>query len=297
MSGGRSREWDVSLRSGKRVFDSLKNQGFNVFQFDTDDDLISKLKKKKIDIVYIALHGTYGEDGVIQGLLEYAGIPYTGSGVLASALAMNKVAAKNIFLANKIPTAAFALLDPFAKPKDTAERIKSFFPFPVVLKPVSEGSSFGVSIIKDKNEFEKILQKTLQEHKNCFVEEYIKGKEVTVGILGEEALPILELVPRNEFYDYDAKYSAGGTQFIIPARLSPPLYKKTQKLALAAHRALGCKGVSRVDFIISDKDHIPYITEVNTIPGMTDKSDLPAEAAHAGISFDELVVRILQSAR
>src|SRR3989339_627136 len=296
LTGGRSGERNVSLRSGKRVFDSLKKQGFNVVQIDPDEELISKLKKHKIDVAYIALHGKYGEDGVVQGLLELANIPYTGSKVLASALAMNKVAAKKIFKASKIPTPKFIGISLNADLEKEAERIKKIFPLPFVLKPVSEGSSLGVSIIKRKEGFEKILKETVEKFGDSFVEEFVKGREVTVGILNERPLPILELVPRAEFYSFDAKYSEGGTEFVLPARLSPPLYKKTQDIALAAHKALGCRGVSRVDIIVSNKDHTPYVCEINTIPGMTDKSDLPAQAAYAGISFDELVLRILESA-
>lgn len=296
LCGGRSCERDVSLRSGKRVFESLKKQGFNVAKFDLEENIVAKLKKKKIDVVYIVLHGKYGEDGTIQGLLELAQIPYTGSGVLASALAMDKVASKKIFSFCGIPTPKFMEIDSKANIEDESQKIEKIFPFPLVLKPKSEGSSFGVSIIKQKSNFKKTLKDTVAKYGDSFVEEYIAGREVTVGILQEEALPILELVPKNEFYDYDAKYSEGGTQFILPARLSPPLYKKTQEIALAAHNALGCKGISRVDIIVSNNSHTPYVHEVNTIPGMTDKSDLPAEAAHIGISFDELVVKILESA-
>jgi len=294
--GGRSSERDVSLRSGKNVLHSLKKQGFkNVFQMDLDDDLLLKLRKNKIDAVFIALHGKYGEDGCVQGLLEMAGIPYTGSGVLASALAMNKVQAKKIFQAISIPTPNYSEINAYSDIKKETERILRIFPLPLVIKPVSEGSSVGVSIVKEGDNLSGILAAAVDEFRDVFIEEYIKGKEVTVGILGEEALPVLELVPRSEFYDYKAKYTKGGAEFILPARLSKPLYSRVQKTALAAHRALGCRGFSRVDIIVGE-DHVPYVHEVNTIPGLTDLSDLPAEAAHAGISFDELILRILQSA-
>jgi D-alanine-D-alanine ligase len=299
LCGGRSGERDVSLRSGKRVFESLKKQGFDVTQFDLDDDLIAKLKKKKIDIVYIALHGRYGEDGTVQGMLEIAGFPYTGSKVLASALAMNKLAAKRIFDAVGIPTPRFAEINGRTDIAAQADRIKRIFPFPLVVKPVSEGSSLGVSIIKKEDDLERTLAKTVKEYKDIFVEEFIKGKEVTVGVIGKDeellALPVLELVPRKDFYDFEAKYTSGLTQFILPARLPKPLYEKVQATALKAHQALGCYGVSRVDIIVS-ADHIPYVHEVNSIPGMTEHSDLPAEAAHAGLTFDQLVVKILESA-
>ena len=296
IAGGRSGEREVSLRSGKRVFDALQNQGFKASMFDLDDDLVSKLKLNKIDVAYIALHGKYGEDGAIQGLFELANIPYTGSKVLASALAMDKIAAKQVFIAEGIPTPKFVKVRANADFAKEAENIIKTFPLPFVLKPSCEGSSIGVSIVKRIDGFAELLASTVQKFGDSLVEEFIKGKEVTVGILGEEPLPILELVPRNEFYDFDAKYSEGGTEFILPARLSKALYEKTQETALAAHRALGCRGVSRVDIIVSYKNHLPYVNEVNTIPGMTDKSDLPAEANDIGISFEDLVVRILQSA-
>ena len=299
LCGGRSGEREVSLRSGKRVFDSLKKQGFDVYQFDLSDDLIAQLKKKKIDVVYIVLHGKYGEDGTVQGLLEIANIPYTGSKVLASALAMNKLAAKRIFDAVGIPTPRYMEINARTDIAAQAEKIKRIFPFPLVVKPVSEGSSLGVSIIKKEDDLERTLAKTVKEYKDIFVEEFIKGKEVTVGVIGQgeelQALPVLELVPRKDFYDFEAKYTSGLTQFILPARLPKPLYEKVQATAIKAHLALGCYGVSRVDVIVSS-DHIPYVHEVNSIPGMTEHSDLPAEAAHAGITFDELVVKILASA-
>ncbi|MFH1347360.1 MAG: D-alanine--D-alanine ligase [Candidatus Margulisiibacteriota bacterium] len=299
LMGGRSGERDVSLRSGQRVFDSLQKQGFNVVSMDLEDNLIVKLKQEKVEVVYIALHGRFGEDGVVQGLLEMANIPYTGSKVLASALAMNKLAAKRVFDAVGIPTPRYVEIDTFSDIKREAERIKRIFPAPFVLKPTSEGSSLGVTLIKETDDFQGILEKTVAEFKDVFIEEYIKGQEVTVGILGTnsdlQALPILELVPKNDFYDYHAKYTAGMTEFILPARLAKPLYKKVQEVALMAHKSLGCYGVSRVDMIVS-QGHIPYVHEVNSIPGMTERSDLPAEAAEAGISFDELVVKILESA-
>ena len=297
--GGRSGERDVSLRSGKRVLDSLKSQGFKAIQLDADAKLIDNIRAKKIDVAYIMLHGKYGEDGTIQGLLEHHGIPYTGSKILASALGMNKVAAKRIFDSCGIPTPKFIPIDNDIDIKKQCVMIRNVFPFPVVVKPVSEGSSLGVSIVKDEDKLEKTVIDTVKKFRDVFIEEFIKGKEVTVGIIGRgeglTALPVLELKPKNEFYDFEAKYSAGGTDFILPAKLPKDLYKSVQETALAAHRALGCYGVSRVDIIVAG-NHTPYVTEVNTIPGMTDRSDLPAEAECAGISFDELVVKVLESA-
>jgi len=299
LMGGRSGERDVSLRSGQRVFDSLKSQGFNVISMDLEDDLISSLKREKVDVVYNILHGQFGEDGTVQGLLEMAKIPYTGSKVLASALAMNKLAAKRVFQAVGVPTPRYEEVDVYSDIKQEVEKIKKNIPFPLVLKPTSEGSSLGVILIKNGDGFEEILAKSVAEYKDVFVEEFVAGQEVTVGIIGKnsdlQALPILELVSKNEFYDFEAKYTEGMTEFILPARLAEPIYNKTQEIALAAHKALGCYGVSRVDILVN-KDGQPYVNEVNSIPGMTDRSDLPAEAAHAGISFDQLVVKILESA-
>ncbi|MFA4905162.1 MAG: D-alanine--D-alanine ligase [Candidatus Margulisiibacteriota bacterium] len=297
LAGGKSGERAVSLRSGNNVLNSLLRQGYKAIHLDTDGDLIGKLKKNKIEVCYIALHGKWGEDGCVQGLLEMAGIPYTGSGVLASALAMNKVAGKRILDAVGINTPKYM---PISKTtfKEDIETVKKVFPLPLVIKPVSEGSSLGVSIISEAGKLEKIITDTQKKFGDIFVEEFIKGQEVTVGVLGTEkprALPVLELVPKKEFYDYEAKYTKGLTEFILPARLSTPLTQKVQGLAVKAHLALGCRGVSRVDMLIN-RDHVPFVHELNTSPGMTDQSDLPAQAQAAGISFDELVVEILHSA-
>jgi D-alanine-D-alanine ligase len=298
LMGGHSGERDVSLRSGTKVFESLKAQGFKVVAIDVGRDLSEQLPKHKIEIAYIVLHGRGGEDGVVQGLLESMQIPYTGSGVLASALAMDKVAAKKIFEASGIPTPRFFTVTPHDL-AGSLDKIKKIFTLPLVIKPRAEGSSLGVSIVKTAAELERAVHETVKEFKDVFVEEYIKGSEVTVGIVGcgkkTRALPVLELLPKNEFYDFKAKYTPGMTEFVLPARLPGPVYEETQRVALSAHQALGCRGVSRVDIMVGE-DHTPYVTEVNTIPGMTDQSDLPAEARHAGISFDQLVLEILESA-
>ncbi|MFH1826680.1 MAG: D-alanine--D-alanine ligase [bacterium] len=298
LMGGRSGEREVSLRSGQRVFESLKKQGFNVVSMDLEDDLVARLKKEKVEVVYNILHGHYGEDGTVQGMLELANIPYTGSKVLASALAMNKLAAKRVFKSMDIPTPHYLEVEAQSDLSKEAARIKQSFSFPLVLKPTSEGSSLGVYLIKEPGQLDAVLEKSIKEFKSVFVEEFIKGQEVTVGVIGIgnglQALPVLELKPQNEFYDYEAKYTAGMTDFILPARLPEDVYQQTQKNALAAHRALGCYGVSRVDLMV--RDGKSYVIEVNTIPGLTDQSDLPAEAKEAGISFDQLVAKILESA-
>ncbi len=295
LMGGQSREREVSLRSGERVLKSLKKQGFWAVRLDSDKDLVTKLKEKGIDIVFIALHGRFGEDGCIQGLLEILGIPYTGSKVLASALAMNKVASKRMFSAIGIPTPPYWVIE---RDRDLEEQsgkiLRDIYP-PLVIKPTNEGSSIGIKIIRREEELLPAIEETVKIYGDVFVEEFILGKTVTVGILKEEALPILELAPKSDFYDYEAKYTEGMTEFIIPARLEEKIYKETQMTALSAHKALGCHGFSRVDVIVSPEG-IPYVHDVNTIPGLTSLSDLPAQAKAAGIDYDTLIFRMLETA-
>ncbi|MCX5749553.1 MAG: D-alanine--D-alanine ligase [Candidatus Saganbacteria bacterium] len=299
LYGGISGERDVSLRSGKKVHESLVSQGLDAFLVDTKEEFISELRNKKPDIACIMLHGRYGEDGSIQGLLEILGIPYTGSKVLASAVGMNKAASKKIWMSCGIPTPKFIEID---KEKDIpvqCDRVSTTFPVPLVVKPVSEGSSLGVTIIHEKDKLFGTVESTVKEFGDVFIEEYIAGVQVTVGILGTgenaRALPVLELVTKSVFYDYAAKYTSGMTEFVIPARLPKPVYQRVQKTALDAYRSIGCAGFARVDMIV-DSDGTPYVHDANTIPGMTDLSDLPAQAASGGISYDELVLRILESA-
>ncbi|MFA4858945.1 MAG: D-alanine--D-alanine ligase [Candidatus Margulisiibacteriota bacterium] len=298
LMGGRSGEREISLRSGTKVFESLKAQGFNVIAIDVDRNLPDVLREHKIEIAYIALHGKGGEDGEVQGLLEMLGIKYTGSGILASALSMDKVAAKKIFLASNIATPKFMTVDPHNLNGSTAEIIRTLT-FPIVVKPHSEGSSLGVTVVKTPADLARVISETQKKYTDVFVEEFIAGTEVTVGIIGcgqnLRALPILELLPKNEFYDFESKYTPGMTDFVLPARLPEKIYKETQQIALRAHLALGCRGVSRVDILVKGGRE-PYVTEINSSPGMTDQSDLPAEAREAGMTFDQLVLEILQSA-
>lgn len=297
LFGGKSREREVSIRSGKKVLDSLSKQGFLCEAIDpAENGFIEKLSL--IDIAFIALHGRYGEDGCIQGLLELLNIPYTGSGVLASALGMNKVASKRIFDACGIPTPKYHTFTPGNGIKYECEEVLRNLGLPIVAKPTSEGSSIGVTIIKEERAVIDVIEDLIAEFSDAFVEEFIAGKEVTVGILGcgddIVALPILELVSKNEFYDFQSKYTHGMTEFVIPARLPEPTYGEVQRTALQAHLALGCHGFSRVDIIVG-KAGIPYVHDVNTIPGLTDLSDLPACANAVGISYDELILKMLYS--
>ena len=300
LMGGRSGEREVSLRSGKNVLAALKRQGFKAVGIDVGTDVAKKLVAQKIELAFIILHGKYGEDGTIQGLLEMMDIPYTGSGVLASALAMHKGYSKKVFKEQGIPTPDFLWIDRGDDPAKAAQQAQEELGLPLIIKPLEEGSSIGISIVKNHKDAVSGFKKLHRKYGGLIAERFISGMNITTGILGNgqkaRALPILELVPRNEFYDFQAKYTKGMTEFIIPAHLPGSLYRRAQETALAAHHALGCHGWSRVDAIV-DRAGTPFILEVNTLPGMTDLSDLPAEAKVAGISYDEVVLTILSSAK
>jgi D-alanine-D-alanine ligase len=296
--GGSSRERDVSLRSGRKVWESLKRQGFEAMEFQMDENLPSELRKRNIDIAFIALHGGMGEDGTIQGLLEVLRLPYTGSGVLSSALAMNKVISKKIWQYEKIPTPAFFEIDIEEKLETQAEQIIEDLKLPVVVKPACEGSSIGIEVVREESELVPVLRKSIIEFRNIFVEKFIEGREITVGILGMgdnlRALPVLELKSQTGMYDYKAKYTKGLTQFIIPAKIPEKMYKMTQDMALKAHKSLYCSDFSRVDMIVDET--VPWVHDLNTIPGLTELSDLPAQAQASGLSYDQLILEILSYA-
>ena len=301
LMGGRSGERQVSLRSGARIAAALQRLGADVVTIDPIDlDWVERMRDAAIEIAFLGVHGKGCEDGTIQGVLEAFEFSYTGSGVLASALAMNKVMAKRVLSTLNIPTPDYLVVDPNQSVDLQCEDAVNRLGLPLVLKPASEGSSIGVSIIWELSELRRIAYKTQHQFGEIFFERYIQGQEVTVGLLGIEenlrALPVLELVPKREFYDYEAKYTEGMTEFIIPARLSDSLTEQVQEVALKTHQAIGCWGVSRVDMLV-DTDGQPYVMEINTLPGLTDLSDLPAQAAASGISYDELIYEILASAQ
>ena len=291
LLGGVSAEREVSLRSGKAVLRALRSLGYPVVAIDAKGDFYTKLKKLKIGQVFIALHGGHGENGAVQGMLEIMGIPYTGSGVLASSLAMDKVASKKIFLYHKIPVPAFTIIQRSAL-SDQLSALPRHLKLPVVVKPATEGSSVGVEIVKDAKAYQRALKKAFQFGDIVLIETYIKGQEVQIAILDNRVLGGVEVRPSDEFYSYKAKYTAGLTQYIFPPELDSKTYKKAEKAALAAHQALGCSGATRVDLII-DKHRNPHVLEVNTIPGMTETSLLPKIAKNAGLEFPELITRIL----
>jgi D-alanine-D-alanine ligase len=287
LMGGMSPEREVSLRSGKAILQALKRLGYRATTIDVGPDICQVLRRKKIDIAFLALHGGYGEDGSIQGMLEVLGMPYTGSGVCASAIAMDKEASKKIFQHHRIPVPPFKIMTGRKK----VERPP--FGLPWVIKPASTGSSVGVSIIKHAAGLGKALVQACAYGPRVIVEQYIEGKEVHIGILNNTVLGGVEVRPSMEFYSYEAKYTAGLTEYILPPRIGTRVYARAQAVALSAHRALGCRGATRVDLMISTKG-APYVLEVNTIPGMTETSLLPKIAGLAGLNFQELIEEILR---
>jgi D-alanine-D-alanine ligase len=289
LLGGLSSEREISLKTGRAIYQSLKRQGFSAVSIDAGADLPTHLKRGRIDFAYIALHGTGGEDGVVQGLLEWLKIPYTGSGVMASALAMDKAASKRLFEAAGLQTASWAAIT------DKALK-RSPLALPVVVKPASQGSAVGVTVVRSPKEWSAALRTAFRYDKTVIVEKFLSGPEITVGILGTQTLPIVEILPQHDrpFYDFHAKYAPGGSRHILPARISAQHAKKSAALSLAACAALGTRGVARVDLIV-DITLGPTLLEVNTIPGMTETSLLPEAARAAGIDFDALVLRIAEA--
>jgi D-alanine-D-alanine ligase len=292
LMGGISAERDVSLKSGAAVHSALLAQGYRAVAIDVGRDLAAVLVREKVEAAFIALHGRYGEDGCVQGLLELMQIPYTGSGVLASALAMHKLYSKLTFASAGILTAPF---HHFRRGQQV--RLADLaFGLPLVVKPVQEGSSVGVSIVRKESQLETALASAFMHDSEILLEQYIKGQEVQVGILDDRPIGAIEIVPRNEFYDFEAKYTDGMAEHIFPARLEADRYAQAQQIGLAAHTALGCSGYSRVDLLVTASGE-NYVLEVNTLPGMTALSLLPEIAAKgAGLPFEALVARIIESA-
>ena len=292
LMGGRSAEREVSLRSGRAVLRALQSGKYNVKAVDAGQDLCSVLKKEKIDLAFISLHGGHGENGAVQGLLEIMNIPYTGSGILASALAMDKEASKKAFIYHGISVPPFRVVH-FDEIHNSKSGIRTGFSLPWVVKPSAEGSSVGVEIVKKSSDVGKALKDAFAYGKTVVVEKFIKGKEVQIGILNDEVLGGVEVRPSSEFYSYEAKYTAGMTEYILPPEIDAKTYKKAKESALAAHRALGCRGATRVDLMI-DNNMDPFVLEVNTIPGMTETSLLPKIARSAGLDFPALIEKIIE---
>lgn len=295
LMGGMSSEREISIRSGNNVFNSLTKLGLNAVKIDVTPQIYKDLEKERPDVAFITLHGKYGEDGCVQGLLEIMNIPYTGSGVLGSSIGMNKVITKRILSDNDIPVPADVTID-WSDIETSINKVESDIGFPAVLKPVNEGSSIGIQLLKDGPALKKALDHYRDKYALAFVEQYIRGKEITVGLVGKgekvSMLPIMALEPKNEFYDFDAKYTKGKTDFEIPARMSKDTEELVRFYSIKAFNELHLSGVARVDIILDNEEN-PYFLEVNTIPGMTDTSDIPAMAKAAGLSFEDIVATIL----
>ena len=312
LMGGISTEREVSLRSGNAVAKALTEAGFNVSCIDVKDEKIEELDHMEIDVAFIALHGYFGEDGGVQELLESKGIPYTGSGINASKLAMDKLATKKCFIEAGLTTPDYITVTEFQEFTEIQLEINKLG-LPVVLKPTRNGSSIGISIIKDIKNLQTGLEKAFEFGYELLIEKYIKGRELTLGILDDKALPIIEIKTAVEFYNYDAKYKDNRTEYLIvkttsgndkntvedflnnTGYLSPSLYNEAQELALNAHKVLGCRGFSRVDMLLDNIGKF-YLLEVNTIPGFTEKSLLPKAAKAAGMSFSSLCKKIAELA-
>lgn len=297
ICGGTSGEREVSLKSGEGASTALKEAGFDVSLLDSADknDLI-RLINEPFDVAFLCLHGRGGEDGAIQGFLEIVGLPYTGSGIQASALALDKSATKKIYDEVGVPTPTAVTLN-----SDSSYDLDEVFEQVgrhCVIKPATEGSSIGVYIVTDKDEYQTALNQAFQHDTSVIVESFVEGTEVTVSVLGNESpepLPVIQMIPRNDFYDFESKYAPGGSEHLCPAPLDAALTEQVQQLACKAHQALGCRGVSRTDFII-DREGKPWCLETNTIPGMTATSLLPDAARARGISFSEVCKRLIDLA-
>jgi D-alanine-D-alanine ligase len=294
LLGGLSAERDVSIRSGEAILIALAERGYDACPIFVDRDIDLVLRQTRIDVAFLALHGRYGEDGCVQGLLEVLGIPYTGSGVLASGLAMNKAKAKEIFRLHNLPTAPGYVVQADSG-EDVIENHGSFG-FPVVVKPAGEGSSLGIRVARDELELEVAIEEALRFDDDVLVERFVEGKEISVGVLEGKALGAVEVAPKRGFYDFQSKYTAGRTDYHLPARLSPERYRSALRLGALAHDALGCEGATRVDLIVSERGN-EVVLEVNTLPGMTPTSLLPKIARGAGLSFADLVEEMLNGAR
>ncbi len=297
LYGGNSFEREVSLKSAKEVHKALEANNYRVEKILVDKDLVKKLQKTKADVAFIAMHGGSGEDGTVQSILEALQIPYTGSGVRASALAMNKTLSKRLFIEKGINTAPFLTVR-FGAEADLARRIKNMMGFPVVVKAPSQGSTIGLCVVDNEKQLAPALDECFKLEQELLVEKFIKGVEITVGIIGNKKLtilPTLEVTTKTGFYDYKTKYTQGLSGHIIPARISAKQEKQAIEAAIKAHEALGCRGFSRIDFIVP-KGKEPLILEANTIPGLTKLSLFPDMAKAAGIEFNDLINQFVQMA-
>ncbi len=291
LCGGLSAEREVSLKTGAAVHRALNSLGYRTEIVDVGTDLPGQLKAAGIELAFIALHGRNGEDGRVQGLLEMMQIPYTGSGVLASSLAIDKIATKQMLLYHELPTPGFEVLK---TPEEADRLIKNCRHLPLVVKPSREGSTIGISIVQSIEALRHGIDTAAALDDEVLIEEFIEGRELTVSVLNGEALPVIEIVPKSGFYDFHAKYTAGQTEYLLPAPIDASIYTQIQQVSVAACEVLGCRGVARVDLMLRENEF--YCLEVNTIPGMTETSLLPKAAEAAGLSFSQLAETILLEA-
>ncbi len=288
LMGGVSEEREISLKTGAAVLSALKSLGYSAVAIDAGPDVATVIRRKKIEVAFIALHGRFGEDGAIQGLLEVMRVPYTGSGVRASAVAMDKLFSKRLLESCGVPTPEYCTY----KPGSAVKGVK----LPYVVKPASQGSAIGVTIVRKRSELASAV-KSASEHTatGVLIEECIVGREVTVGIIDGTVLPAVEIRPKSGLYDYEAKYTKGLTEFLVPAPLSKRVGKRVEEYALRTYETVGCSGVARVDIML-DSEQSPYVLEINTVPGLTELSLLPMAAASAGIGYEKLVEMMLLGA-
>jgi len=291
LMGGKSAEREVSLKSGGMVLAALRKKGVDAHPFDPRERNVQDLTKERFARAFIALHGRFGEDGTVQGVLEWLGIPYTGSGVLASALAMDKVRTKRMWQAEDLPTAPYLVLNKDTDFKAAAKKLG----VPLFVKPASEGSSVGMSKVKRAGDLEEAFALAVNYDPVVIAEKFVDGPELTVAIVGESVLPVIKIETPREFYDYEAKYLANDTRYLIPSGLPAAKEKQIQALSLKAFQALGCRGWARVDVML-DKRGRAYLLEINTSPGMTDHSLVPMAAKAVGVSYEDLCLRILEMA-
>jgi D-alanine-D-alanine ligase len=288
LYGGFSSEREVSIKSGKAVLNALKKLKLNVCGIDVNKNIAEEIKTAKINIAYILLHGPMGEDGTLQGMLEIMGIPYTGCGVISSAISMDKDISKCLLKYSNIPTPKWISLKKF-------EKLRKIQEYPVVVKPTLQGSTIGITIVKSVFQIDDAIKKAFKYGEEIIIEQFVAGKEITVGVLNGVALPVIEIVPRGDFYDFKSKYKKGYSKHIIPARINEKTYKKAQSNAEKIYKVFKCKSICRVDMIIDKNDKI-WVLENNTIPGMTVTSLIPDGGKAAGYSFERLVLKILESA-
>lgn len=303
LLGGRSSEREVSLRTGEAIYKALQEKGYTAVKIDVGFDVAERIKAEGIELAFLALHGRYGEDGAIQGMLEMLDIPYTGPGVLASALAMDKTATKKMLLFEGLPTPSFKTISKFEAGSEglgkICDKVLQEFGLPLVVKAPTQGSTIGITFVRQRDELAGAFELAFKYDPVALVEQFIEGIELTAAVLGNDdpvALPLIEIVSATGVYDYDAKYTVGMSDHIIPPRIPVEHQDTIKDLAVRAYKAIGCRGLSRIDFLL-DKSGNPYILEINTIPGMTATSLYPDAARAAGIEFPELIDQLVKLAQ